>query len=98
MLWTLVQGSRPVTLVGFSMGARVIFHCLEALYKKGDAVHGIVENAVLLGTPIGRSLDRYGFSSRLSHASIGFMVSIHGVRCSIWKFLGSRPKILFLTI
>ena len=53
------QGSRPVTLIGFSMGARVIFHCLEALYEKMEAGLGIVENAVLLGAPVGRNTERW---------------------------------------
>lgn len=35
------------------MGARVIFYCLEALYEKGAQGQGIIENAVLLGAPIG---------------------------------------------
>jgi len=54
------QGSRPVTLLGFSMGARVIFHCLEALAAKGEEGLGIVENAVLLGLPFGRASERWG--------------------------------------
>lgn len=29
--------SRPVTLRGFALGARVIFTCLEELAKHGDA-------------------------------------------------------------
>jgi hypothetical protein len=41
-----------VTLVGYSFGARLIFHCLEELDKAGADGRGIVENAVLLGTPI----------------------------------------------
>ncbi|XP_045804152.1 transmembrane and coiled-coil domain-containing protein 4-like isoform X1 [Trifolium pratense] len=47
-----LQGNRPVTLVGFSLGARVIFKCLEFLAEsKGDNA-GIVERVVLLGAPI----------------------------------------------
>ncbi|KAK3224258.1 hypothetical protein Dsin_011283 [Dipteronia sinensis] len=46
-----LQGNRPVTLIGYSLGARVIFKCLETLAKdKKNA--GIVERVVLLGAPI----------------------------------------------
>ncbi|KAJ3047245.1 hypothetical protein HK097_000101, partial [Rhizophlyctis rosea] len=44
------QGSRPVTLIGFSLGARVIYHCLLELANKG--AHGIVEEAYLFGCPV----------------------------------------------
>lgn len=47
------QGLRPVTLVGYGMGARLIFSCLKHLAQLGkDECFGIVENAVLLGTPV----------------------------------------------
>ncbi|XP_004500958.1 uncharacterized protein [Cicer arietinum] len=47
-----LQGNRPVTLVGFSLGARVIFKCLQCLAEsKGDNA-GLVERVVLLGAPI----------------------------------------------
>ncbi|XVE94615.1 hypothetical protein REPUB_Repub02eG0024000 [Reevesia pubescens] len=47
-----LHGSRPVTLVGFSMGARVIVKCLHCLAEtKGDNV-GLVERVVLLGAPV----------------------------------------------
>lgn len=53
------QGSRPVTLLGYSMGARLVFHCLEALAAKGASGLGIVENAVLLGAPVARNPARW---------------------------------------
>ncbi|KAE9609424.1 putative alpha/Beta hydrolase [Lupinus albus] len=47
-----LQGNRPVTLVGFSLGARVIFKCLQCLAdSKGDNA-GLVERVVILGAPI----------------------------------------------
>ncbi|KAG2531231.1 hypothetical protein BBO99_00001651 [Phytophthora kernoviae] len=48
------QGLRPVTLVGYGMGARLIFSCLKELAnsESQDESCGIVENAVLLGSPV----------------------------------------------
>jgi hypothetical protein len=43
-------GTRPITLVGYSIGARVIFSCLQELAKKG--AYGLVQNVYLFGTPI----------------------------------------------
>ena len=43
------QGERPVTLVGFSLGARVIYQAL--LYLAEHNVFGLVESVVLIGTP-----------------------------------------------
>ena len=47
-----VHGNRPVTLVGYGMGARVILKCLLALSDAPSASGlGIVETAVLMGAP-----------------------------------------------
>ncbi|KAF2572908.1 hypothetical protein F2Q70_00001036 [Brassica cretica] len=46
-----LQGNRPVTLVGFSLGARVVFKCLQALTETEKNAE-IVERVVLLGAPI----------------------------------------------
>ncbi|KAL3621708.1 hypothetical protein CASFOL_034368 [Castilleja foliolosa] len=46
-----LQGQRPVTLVGFSLGARVIFRCLQVLAENENSA-GLVERVVLLGAPI----------------------------------------------
>ncbi|KAK2591767.1 hypothetical protein QQS21_010526 [Conoideocrella luteorostrata] len=43
-------GTRPITLVGYSIGARVIFSCLQELSKRG--AYGLVQNVYLFGSPI----------------------------------------------
>lgn len=44
-----VQGERPVTLIGYSLGSRLIFSCLQSLAKRG--AYGLVENVILMGSP-----------------------------------------------
>ena len=43
-------GSRPITLVGFSLGSRVIFSCLRELARKGAV--GIIQNVYIFGSPV----------------------------------------------
>lgn len=43
------QGERPVTLIGYSLGARVIYACLMSLAKR--RAFGLVESVVLIGAP-----------------------------------------------
>ncbi|KAK0737634.1 hypothetical protein B0T21DRAFT_287177 [Apiosordaria backusii] len=50
-------GTRPVTLVGYSLGSRVIFSCLKELAKKG--AFGLVQNVYLFGSPIVVNNDEY---------------------------------------
>ncbi|KAL3666982.1 hypothetical protein V7S43_007927 [Phytophthora oleae] len=61
------QGLRPVTLVGYGMGARLIFSCLKEL-AKSDTLNescGIVENAVLLGSPVPMARDDWTNARRV---------------------------------
>lgn len=58
ILITRQQGQRPVSLIGFSLGARVIFFCLEELAGRKNT-DGIIENVVLLGAPVSASTDRF---------------------------------------
>ncbi|OCL08149.1 DUF726-domain-containing protein [Glonium stellatum] len=44
-----VQGERPVTLIGYSLGARVIYSCLLELAEQN--AFGLVESVILMGAP-----------------------------------------------
>lgn len=44
------QGKRPVTLIGYSLGSRVIYSCLQSLAKR--RAYGLIESVVLMGSPI----------------------------------------------
>lgn len=50
-------GTRPVTLVGYSLGSRVIFSCLQELARKG--AFGLVQNVYLFGSPMVVKHDEY---------------------------------------
>ncbi|KAK8097129.1 hypothetical protein PG999_013073 [Apiospora kogelbergensis] len=43
-------GTRPITLVGYSLGSRVIFSCLLELARKG--AYGLIQNVYLFGSPL----------------------------------------------
>ncbi|KAI0111276.1 hypothetical protein GGR51DRAFT_509562 [Nemania sp. FL0031] len=45
-----VQGERPVTLIGYSLGARVIYACLRALAER--RAFGLIDTVVLIGAPV----------------------------------------------
>ncbi|KAI1497408.1 hypothetical protein F5X99DRAFT_421387 [Biscogniauxia marginata] len=49
ILMNKIQGERAVTLVGYSLGARIIYSCLMSLAEK--RAFGIVENVVMMGAP-----------------------------------------------
>lgn len=50
-------GLRPITLVGFSLGSRVIFAALRELAKRGAV--GLVQHVFLFGSPIVAKKDEY---------------------------------------
>lgn len=50
---TLIAGNmgvRPITLVGFSLGSRLIYSCLIELATRGG--FGLIENVIILGNPV----------------------------------------------
>ncbi len=50
-------GQRPITLVGFSLGSRVIFSCLKELSNRG--AYGLIQNVYVFGSPIVVNKDEY---------------------------------------
>lgn len=50
-------GNRPITLLGFSLGARAIFSCLKELADQG--AYGLIQNVYLFGSPIVANKDDY---------------------------------------
>ncbi|KAM0260303.1 hypothetical protein ACHAQJ_002868 [Trichoderma viride] len=50
-------GTRPITLVGYSLGSRVIFSCLRELARKG--AFGLVQNVYMFGSPIVAKKDEF---------------------------------------
>lgn len=56
---TLILGNlgvRPITLVGFSLGLRLIYSCLIELANRGG--FGLIENVILLGNPMSVKYDQ----------------------------------------
>mmetsp|Transcript_11759 Transcript_11759/g.48837 ORF Transcript_11759/g.48837 Transcript_11759/m.48837 type:complete len:197 (-) Transcript_11759:44-634(-) len=54
------QGSRPVSLVGYTLGARMIFIAMEELEKHNRL--DLVENVVLIGAPVSSAPDYWKWS------------------------------------
>lgn len=56
---TLISGNmgvRPITLVGFSLGSRLIYSCLIELANRGG--FGLIENVIILGSPVSVKYDQ----------------------------------------
>ncbi|KAI8318320.1 DUF726-domain-containing protein [Martensiomyces pterosporus] len=61
LLLQRVQGQRPVTLVGYSIGGRLIFYALLELARMN--AYGIVEDVYLFGAPIVASEEEWRLAS-----------------------------------
>lgn len=84
------QGERPVTLIGYSLGARVIFTCLKSLANR--KAFGLVESVVLLGAPCPSSASDW----RLIRTVVsGRVVNVYSVADYILGFLYRSSSIQF---
>lgn len=72
------QGKRPVSLIGFSLGARVIFYCLHELAQYDDTL-GIISDVIMLGAPVTASEDQWRIISRIVSGNM-----INGYSSSDW--------------
>ncbi|KAI1277665.1 hypothetical protein F5Y07DRAFT_82170 [Xylaria sp. FL0933] len=84
------QGERPVTLVGYSLGARVVYVCLQELAKR--KAFGLVENAILLGAPTPSSSTQW---RRIRSVVTGRVVNAYSARDYILAFLYRTSNIQF---
>lgn len=84
------QGERPVTLVGYSLGARVIYICLQELAKR--KAFGLIENVVLLGAPTPSSSAEW---RRIRSVVTGRVVNAYSTRDYILAFLYRTGNIQF---
>ncbi|EPE31484.1 alpha/beta-Hydrolase [Glarea lozoyensis ATCC 20868] len=84
------QGERPVTLIGYSLGARVIYCCLKSLSAR--RAFGIVENVVLIGAPV--PLNRQNWQEMRAVVS-GKLVNVHSENDYILAFLYRATSIQY---
>ena len=77
-----VHGRRPVTLVGFSLGARVVQSCLRHLGE--EKAFGVVEDVVLIGAPVPSNAAHW---SVMRCVASGRIVNVHSSRDMVLAFL-----------
>ena len=76
------QGERPVTLVGYSLGSRVIYSCLQTLAKR--RAYGLVESAVMMGSPIPSDLEVW---RAMRSVVVGRLVNVFSENDAVLAFL-----------
>ncbi|KAI1093341.1 DUF726-domain-containing protein [Rostrohypoxylon terebratum] len=84
------QGERPVTLVGYSLGAKVIYVCLQQLAER--RAFGLVENAIMLGAPAPSKTADW---RRIRSVVTGRVVNIYSTKDYILAFLSRTNSIQF---
>ncbi|KAI8628742.1 DUF726-domain-containing protein [Xylariaceae sp. FL1651] len=84
------QGERPVTLIGYSLGAKVIYVCLQQLAKR--KAFGLVENAILLGAPTPSSSANW---RRIRSVVTGRVVNAYSTKDYVLAFLYRSSSIQY---
>jgi MFS family permease len=84
------QGERPITLIGYSLGARVIYCCLKSLAER--RAFGIVENVILIGAPVPSNYQNW---QEMRAVISGKLVNVHSENDYILAFLYRATSIQY---
>eukprot|EP01102_Stenamoeba_stenopodia_P014646 TRINITY_DN4886_c0_g1_i1.p1 TRINITY_DN4886_c0_g1~~TRINITY_DN4886_c0_g1_i1.p1 ORF type:complete len:1104 (-),score=311.66 TRINITY_DN4886_c0_g1_i1:78-3389(-) len=84
-------GARPITLIGASAGARVVYYCLKKLWvmnqqsqadsttKEKRDIFSLVENVILIGCPISAPTENKSFMSNESGKSMSSWITFRSL-------------------
>ncbi|KAJ5905810.1 uncharacterized protein N7473_002726 [Penicillium subrubescens] len=84
------QGERPVTLIGYSLGSRVIYSCLQSLCKR--SAYGLVESVILMGSPTPSDGEAW---RRIRSVVSGRVVNVFSENDSVLAFLYRTSSLQF---
>ncbi|KAJ5129432.1 uncharacterized protein N7515_005471 [Penicillium bovifimosum] len=76
------QGERAVTLIGYSLGSRLIFSCLQSLERRN--AYGLVESVVLMGSPTPSNTEHW---QKIRSVVSGRVVNAYSENDSVLAFL-----------
>ncbi|OOQ90246.1 DUF726 domain protein [Penicillium brasilianum] len=76
------QGERPVTLIGYSLGSRLIYSCLQSLCRR--SAYGLVESVIFMGSPTPSESEAW---RRIRSVVSGRVVNVYSENDSVLAFL-----------
>lgn len=85
-----VQGERPVNLIGYSLGSRVIFSCLQTLAKR--RAYGLVESVILMGSPTPSNTEHW---CRMRSVVSGRLVNVYSENDGVLALLYRTSSLQF---
>lgn len=84
------QGERPITLIGYSLGSRVIYSCLKSLAER--KAFGLVESVVFIGSPVPSNSNNW---RAMRSVVSGKLINVYSENDYILAFLYRTTSIQF---